>query len=266
METRRQNLLKKLDETAASAEAIGLSSKCKTICFQIIYGLPWELQIRAACHICERYLPVFEAKWPDVTWPRVILGDVDAWHRVNGRGTEHAPEEADSADSAYLFCFDFLLSAYHHKDDPVSLTSGTCGAMGYAAYARAENVWLADDAIAARIEKEKAAYHRLKDAHHRNEDGSYRDDEEDYPPEPEYFNDLWKPQHSDHHNAAFVAVYRREFRHIAEWLRAEEVWKYPEPDDLDAMMRGLKRWESHEFYPMGPERAEGELPPDDTPE
>lgn len=258
METRRQNLLKKLNETATSAEAIGLSSKCKTICFQIMYGLPWDLQVRAACFMCERYLPIFEAKWPRATWPREILRDVDAWHRVNGRGTEDVPEGADSADSAYLFCFDFLLSAYHHRDDPVSLTSGCCGAMGYAAYARATNVWLADDAIAARIEQEKDAYHRRKDAHHLNEDGSYREDEEDYPPESECFYDLWKPEHNAYNNVAFIAVYRREFQQIAELLCAAEVWNYPEPDDVDAMMRGLKRWEDHEFLPMGPERKESE--------
>lgn len=262
METRRHELLKTLDETAASAEAIGLSSKCKTIGFQIMYGLPWELQIRAACVMCEHYLPIFEAKWPSEKWPREILRDVDAWHRVNGRGTERIPEEADSADSAYLFCFDFLLSAYHHKDNPTSLTAGSCGAMGYAAYARARNVWLADDAIAARIEKEKDAYHRMKNAHHRNEDGSYREDEEDYPPEPEYFYDLWKPEHNSSHNVAFMAVYRREFQRIAAWLRSEAVWQYPEPDDMDAMMRGLARWKDHDFLPMGPERAEGEPPPE----
>lgn len=249
METRRQNLLKKLDETAASAEAIGLSSKCKTICFQIMYSLPWELQIRAACQMCEHYLPIFEAKWPGVAWPRQLLGDVDAWHRVNGRGTERIPEEADSADSAYLFCFDFLLSAYHHKDNPTSLTSGTCGAMGYAAYARARNVWLADDVEGALIEKKLMAYYAIDEASRPSE-----------PPVPERLR--WDPKYNANHNVAFVAVYRREFQRIAAWLRAEAVWQYPEPEDMDAMMRGLARWEDHEFYPMGPERAAGELPPE----
>jgi hypothetical protein len=244
MATRRSDLLTQLVETAASVAPENLSSGCDTLAFQIMYGLPWELQIRAACFMCERYLPVFEAKWPGVAWPREILGDVDAWHRVNGRGTEDAPKGSDSADSAYLFCFDFLLSAYHHKDDPVSLTSGSCGAMGYAAYARAGNVWLADDAVAARIEKEKSAYFCIE--------------EENRPPEPDYFYDLWKPQHNAYHNVAFVAVYRREFQHIAEWLRAKAVWQYPEPEDLEAMRRGLERWKDHDFYPMGPQRTEPE--------
>jgi hypothetical protein len=257
MATRRLDLLTQLIETAASMAPENLSSTCDTLAFQIMYGLPWELQIRAACFMCECYLPIFEAKRPSEKWPREILRDVDAWHRVNGRGTEDVPEGADSADSAYLFCFDFLLSAYHHKDDPVSLTSGCCGAMGYAAYARAINVYLADDAIAARIEQELDAYHRKEDAYYRNEDGTYRIEEEDRP-KPAYFYDIWKPEHNRSLNVAYDAVYRREWRHVAEWLRSEAVWQYPEPDDLDAMMRGLKRWESHEFYPMGPERTESE--------
>jgi hypothetical protein len=256
MDTRRQDLLIRLETAAAKSE--DLLEECSTISFQIMYGLPWDLQMRAALHSCERYLPIFEVKWPGVIWPREILRDVDAWHRVNGRGRPRSWDEADSADSAYLFCFDYFLSAYHHKDDPASLTLGNCGAMGNAACARAINVWLADDAIAARIEKERDAFYRMKDDYYRNEDGTYREDEDDGPQEPKHFGDLCKPEHQRHLNVAYDAVYRREWRHIAEWLRAEEVWKYPEPDDLDAMMRGLKRWESHEFYPMGPERTEPE--------
>lgn len=62
MNTRRQDLLKKLEGAAASTPALRLYDECSAICFQIMYGLPWELQIRAACSMCERYLPIFEAK------------------------------------------------------------------------------------------------------------------------------------------------------------------------------------------------------------
>lgn len=238
MKTRRRELLKKLEGAAAGATPVDLSSDCKAICFHIMYGLPTELQIRAACFMCERYLPIFQAKWPGVSWPQQLLGDVDGWHRVKGRGTPDAPEEADSADGAYLFCFDFLLSAYHHKDDPVSLTAGTCGTMGYAAFASADHAWLVDDPEAARIEKEQAAYYRIA--------------EEQRPSEPPSFNELQKPSHSPYHNVAFIAVYRREWATIAAWLHAEAVWQFPEPEELDAMRRGLERWEAHQFMPMGP--------------
>ncbi len=53
----------------------------------------------------------------------------------------------------------------------------------------------------------------------------------------------------------------RECLHVVEWLRAEEVWKYPEPDDLDAMMRGLKRWEDEECTPLHPDRKELSVAP-----
>lgn len=244
MNTRRQELLNNLEEAAASAAPERLSSDCKAICFQVMYGLPCELQMRAASSICERYLPIFEKKCPGVTWPRVLLGDVDGWHRVKGRATPDTPEGADSADGAYLFCFDFLLCAYHHKDDPMSVTAGACGAMGYAAYARADHVWLADDPVAARIEKEKSAYCNIE--------------EERRPSEPPSFDELWKPEHNAYDNVAFVAVYRREWAHVADWLRAKAVWQYPEPEDLDAMMQGLEEWEAHQFLPMGPSRAEPE--------
>ena len=53
MDTRRQALLKRLEETAASVPALNLSN-CGDICFQIMYGLPWEVQMRAARYMIER--------------------------------------------------------------------------------------------------------------------------------------------------------------------------------------------------------------------
>lgn len=253
MKNRRDNLLDQLEVAAAKKPLV--PEDFTSLSFQILYGLPTELQFRGALHICERYLPIFERKWPNLTWCRQLISDIDAWHQAEGQGTPDVPVEADSAESAYYFGFIHLLGGYHDKDDPAVLTAGVCGTIFEAVCARAINVYLVDDAIAARIEQEQAAYLRMKDAHHRNEDGTYRDDEKDYPAEPTYFYDLWSPEHNRSLNVAYDAVYRREWRHLADWLRAQEVWNYPEPD-LDAMMRGLKRWEAHEFYPMGPERKD----------
>lgn len=256
MSNRRENLLNQLEKAAAKEPFV--PEDFTSLSFQIMYGLPTELQLRAALHVCERYLPIFERKWPDLAWCRQLISDIDAWHRTEGEGTPDVPHEADSAVSAYYFGFIHLLCGYHNKDNPEVLTAGVCGTIFDAVCARAINVYLADDAVAARIEQDKAAYHRMKDAHHRNEDGSYREEEEDYPPEPAYFSDLWKPEHNRSLNAAYEAVYRREWRHVVGWLRTEKVWNYPEPADMEAMTRGLKRWEAHEFYPMGPERKEPE--------
>lgn len=229
-----------------------LADDCRAICFQILYGLPEELQFRAAIHMAERYLPIHEKKWPDVTWPRTILADLDAWFRAEGEATPDEPADIDMADLTYEAHFTDLLCAYRYRNDPVCLTAGTCAMILGVIHARARNVFLADDPVADRLKKEKRAWDLI--------------DEEDRPPEPSHFLDLWKPEHRSHDNVAFQTVFRRECLHVVEWLRAEAVWKYPEPDDLDTMMRGLKRWEDAWCYSIGPERAEGKPPPDDTPE
>jgi hypothetical protein len=92
MDTRRRDLLKKLEEAAASVPAKGSSHDCGAICFQVMYGLPWELQLRAAGFMMERYLPIFEVKHPGVTWTRQIIEDIEGWHRVKGVATPDTPE------------------------------------------------------------------------------------------------------------------------------------------------------------------------------
>jgi hypothetical protein len=249
MDTRRHELLKKLEEAAASVPAESPSYDCGAICFRVMYGLPWELQMRVACFMIERYLPIFETKHPGVTWPRQITEDVEGWHRVNGRGTEDTPEGADLADRSYTFCFHALLSAYHHKADPASLTAGTCCAIGHAAFAKAQNVWIADDPQGALMREKMLEY--------------YTTAEDCRPSEPPFSSEQeFDPEHHSYDNVAFVAVYRREWARAAAWLTAEAVWQYPEPDDLDAMMRALQRWNDHDHLPMGPERADPTTLPD----
>jgi len=267
METRRRNLLNQLEAAATKPlrtheDLVALNDAFISLTFKIMYGLPDELQFRAAFHMCERYLPIFEKKQPSSSWARQLIGDLDAWFRAERDSTPEIPDDSDSADTSYQYGFTNLLVGYHYRDDPACLTAGVCGMILHVVNARAQNVFLADDPIAARIEREKDAYHRMKDAHHRNEDGTYREDEEDYPPEPGYFNDLWKSEHSASDNVVFLAVYCRECLHLAEWLGAQEVWKYPEPDDLEAMKLGLKRWEEGECTPLLPERKETSVAPE----
>jgi hypothetical protein len=240
MDNRRQDLLNRLE--AAAAKKPFVPEDFLSISFQILYGLPTELQLRAACHMCERYLPIYEKKLPGSDWCRQLLGDLDAWFRAEREATPDIPDESDSADTLYHYGFTNLLVAYHYKDDPASLTAGICGTIIHVVHARAQNVFLADNAVAARLEKERDVWKSIEEEHR--------------PPAPDSFSQLWQPEHSSFDNVAFDAVYRREWLHVAEWLRAEGVWKYPEPDDLDAMMRGLKRWEAHQFCPMGPERTD----------
>ena len=120
--------------------------------------------------------------------------------------------------------------------------------ISHAIRARAQNVFLADDPVVVRLQKEHDAWW----------DAWGGVEEELWPPQPESFHQLAQHEHNPPRNVAFNAVYRREWLHLAEWLRAEAVWEHPEPDDLEAMMRGLKRWEARECCPMGPECTEPE--------
>jgi hypothetical protein len=271
MENRRQDLLNQLEAATKKPvrtddDLVSLNHEFHSLGFQILYGLPEELQFRAAFHSCERYLPIFEKKQPGSTWVRQLLGDIDAWHRAEGDATPDGPDESDSADTHYHCGFTDLLVGYRYRDHPACLTAGVCGMIIHVVWARAGNVFLADDAIAARIEQEEDAFRRMKDAYYLTEDGTYRDEEEDGPREPKYFHDLLKPEHSAFDNVAFQAVYCRECLHVVEWLRAEEVWKYPEPNDLDAMRHGLKRWEECECTFLTPTYVERGNTLDDTPE
>jgi hypothetical protein len=240
MSDRRKDLLNRLK--AAADKTPRVPEDFLSLSFQILYGLPSDLQFRVAFHMYERYLPVHEKKWPGVTWPRKVLGDLDAWFRTEGEATPDEPADIDSADLGYQASFTDLLCAYRYRDDPACLTGGLCSTMLAMIHVRAENVFVADDPMAARLWKEHRAWHMI--------------DEERRPPEPASFNQLWQPEHNAGENVAFLAVYRREWLHVVEWLRAEAVWQYPEPGDLEAMKRGLERWEAHQFLPMGPERAD----------
>jgi hypothetical protein len=240
MEDRRKDLLTRLE--AAAEKTPRVPEDFLSLCFQIMYGLPAELQLRAVVHMCDRYLPIYENKLPGSTWPRQLLGDLDAWFRAHEEATPEGPDEIDSADLGYQAGFTDLLCAYRYRDDPACLTGGLCSTMLAVIHVRAENVFLADDPVAARLRREHRAWESIEEEHR--------------PPEPESFHQLWQPEHNPGKNVAFIAVYRREWLHVAEWLRGEAVWKYPEPDDMDAMMRGLKRWEAHAFYSMAPERTD----------
>jgi hypothetical protein len=248
MHNRRQELLNRLK--AAADKRPPLPEDFLSLCFQVLYGLPAELQLRAAVHMRERYLPIYEMKVPGSTWCRQLLGDLDAWFRADGEATPDGPDDIDSADRMYQAGFTELLSGYRHRDDPACLTAAICGTMLNVIHARAQNVFLADDPVVVRLQKEHDAWW-----------DAWGGVEEDlWPPQPDAMRQLAQPEHNPSRNVAFDAVYRREWLHVAEWLRAETVWQYPEPEDLETMMRGLERWEAHQFLPMGPLRTEPEVP------
>lgn len=257
MTSRRHELLDRLETAAATMPVEGLTNDCRAICFQILYRLPPDLQIQVASSMLRRYLPIFEQKQPSLTWPRQVLEGPDRWY---GRWSQEWPEYLegiDPADRHYWGAFDPFINACRYKDDPVRLAANACDTLADVAQARARNVWLADDPEAARIKREEDAFWTLHQ--------EYQPDAPD-PDPPALFKELESPAHGRYYNAAFIAVYRREWGVVASWLRAEAVWQYPEPEDMDAMMQALAGWQARDFLPMGATWEELGYPADYTPE
>lgn len=207
---RRKRLVDDLIQSSAQ-EPWGQSAE---LCFKILYGLPANLQMRLACFVMSRYLPIFESKWKDITWPRQILNNIAQWADVHGRDVPEEPETADAADAAFSFAFDGLLLAYAHQNHDFTLTSSSVFAIDSAINARETNVWMADD----------------PEAYQMWEEGEWL-----------------PPGHTALENAAAMAVSKREWQLVAKWLQQEEVWNYPDNVDCDQMEEELACWLEREM-------------------
>ena len=212
---------------------------CSRLCFQSMYGLPWELQLRAACFIMGHYLRIFETKWPEAAWARTLINNVPDWHEQHGREVPDSPGHLDLADAAYMFCFDAVLFAYHYRDDLAVLAAASCCAISHAIQARSLNIWVADDPKGTFLQS------KYMDLDHTGEVYT--------PTGPLCAERRISLKHQPENNVAYVAVARREWSKMSAWLTAEAVGDHVDLGDPDVVARALKRWEEHEFLLMWPE-------------
>ena len=200
---------------SSSKEPWGESAE---LCFKILYGLPADLQIRLACFMMRRYLPIFEFKNHRVKWPRRLLNDVTQWVTTHGREVPEEPEKADAADAAFLYSFDALLLAYAYPNDAYTLSSSCVVAVDSTINARETNTWIYDD--------------------------------------PEAYQ-MWEqgellPGRSALENPGAVALSKREWQLVAQWLEQEQVWSYPDESDFEQIEQQLSRWMEREMLLIVP--------------
>lgn len=239
MSIRRRELLQRLTETIAGAATSSALGDCAALCFQVMYGLPWEVQLGIARFMGEHYLPILEAKQPSVRWARALIEDVPGWYAAQGRAVPDEPESLDSADAAYMFYVASILYAYQFRSNQGSLTAACCCAITHVVHARALNVWVADDPEGVLLQDKIMELGRTG---------------EPYPESgPFAAGRLFAPEHQPHNNVAYVAVARREWTRVSQRLSGETVVEPPEPDDIGAVARALERWRDHEFLLMKPE-------------
>ncbi|MBI1925452.1 hypothetical protein HYR99_14520 [Candidatus Poribacteria bacterium] len=193
--------------------------QCAEICFSLLYGIPSDTQVRLACTMISRYLPIFKARWPAITWPEHILNGMEQWIEQFGREVPEEPDAVNPADAAFLFCFDALLLALVYRTHHAILTSSCVAAINSAITARAANVWSADDPEAV----------KMWEAHG------------------------YCPGRSLVENSAAVAVTEGEWRVVAKWLSDEEGKTLPNEVNLDEVEQALAHWKQHEMLLMMPE-------------
>jgi hypothetical protein len=194
---------------------------CVELCFKILYGLPQAVQIELTCFMMRRYLPIFESKWPDIKWLQQLLNNVALWVKDFGRSVPEEPVKSDPADTAFLFCFDALLLAYCYRANQMILTSSCACAINSAISARKTNVWIADDPEGLTMWRGQG-----------------------------YF-----PGRSVNENAAAIAVEKREWKVVSQWLRGEkEIWIHPETAPLGEIEKALTIWKEHEMLLIVPKK------------
>ncbi|HAZ43749.1 MAG TPA: hypothetical protein DDW76_27645 [Cyanobacteria bacterium UBA11369] len=218
---RRQKLLEELSHTEVDANQLPVISGY----FRVIYGLPFQLQIGLAVFMVGRYLPLFEKREPYIRWPRIMLDDVAQWVEENGRCISSSGKFEDPFDSAFRNSFDGLVAAYYYRYNPFILTSACIYTVSSAINARRCNVWAADDPEAVEIWKKRSD-------------------------NPEIY---LEPERQVSNNLAAVAVTRREWQAVGEWLWQQEVWNYPDEVNIEEMEDYLNYWTSNETILIAPE-------------
>lgn len=189
---------------------------CSQMCFYLLYNKPSHEQIKLVCFTIKRYSPIFQLRWPAITWTEQILDNPEQWVARHGRAVPEDPNEVNPADAAYIFCFDALLNAVACRTDRTILTSSCVAAINSAINARATNVWIADD--------------------------------------PEAVS-LWET-HSDLcersllENVAAIAVTEREWRIVMNWFLTQSKENLLEEVDLKEAEQGFARWQEREMSLM----------------
>lgn len=215
---RRRRLIESLLQRKTEHDVQG----CCEITFRILYGLSADKQLSLTQFAIQRYLPIFQRKWPAITWPAQLLTDADAWLSSHGRSVPSEPDNPNPADSAFIFSFDALILAASYPNDQLTLTSSCMAGVCSAINAMQCNVWIADDPEGVEMWMQQG-----------------------------YF-----PGRSVGENRAAIAVTEREWEEIVNWLIHEEVWRHPDEFPVEEIESALVRWKEYEMRLILPHNAQ----------
>ncbi|WP_428268225.1 hypothetical protein [Haliangium sp.] len=187
--------------------------------FRVLFGIPAQIQIELALEITRRFLPVFRKNHPEhtaaVAWAESVLGDLGAYYDARGVEVSDPPEKDAGGDASFWYALYALLDAvsYAKQGKLHRVTPACCTALIWAVGARSANIWYADDPDAVQA---------------------------------------WNDGHGEpllgrgeHENLACLAVTKREWLIVADWLEQRQVGDYPEADE-DERERWLAWWQERE--------------------
>jgi len=221
--------------------------QCLESCFRILYGLPVEVQVAVGERMLSRYLPIFEARWPECKEADATLQLISNWLECRILPEEDPPQIPGSVyEGRYAEALRCLWLACRSAAGPsLEVTSLVVFAITQCIEQRMENVWAADDPVAAvawdaqeeLIEKVMVPGH-LQVQERRDSKALAAALEEFL--EGRGFYD----------NIPAKAVEWREWRLLADWLE-EMVDRYPElsETETEAMERDLNRWRDNSYAP-----------------
>jgi hypothetical protein len=216
---RRKDLTKSLN-TAINSQDWNL---CAEICFKIIMGLPSELQIELCNSLLNGYLVIFEKRNPKIKWPRKVLNNPQQWAKKYFQDFPVVSNKLCVPDSIFIFCLDPFMLAHWHNNNDVAVTS-CCACLIYNSIcARSYNVWLADD---------PAAF---------NKDGSKL---------------ISSRNIGLFENDASVAILKREWLKIANWLNKKKIWLYSDNANINELNKIIKKWREKEMLMILPNQID----------
>ncbi len=194
--------------------------ECSKACFRIVYELPAELQLELACFMVVRYLPIFERRYPEYSWPRRVVKDLSIYdtdeifegpHEAGSPGAE----EVSQADKTFLHCFNGLGLAYScFKKNIPRLTHLCMATIRTAIQAHGENVWQADQPEDSAIVLKQMIV------------GGFA-----------------QPMRKPQENVAYRAVEKREWIEVFEWLARKEVENSPVNSHEHDLQKALDAWD-----------------------
>jgi len=214
---RRRALIESLAEQKADHNWQG----CLETVFRILYGLPADIQMNLSKFVINQYLPVFQRKWPTITWPAKLMNDVNRWLINNGRNVPSEQDNLDPPDSIFLFSFDALVLAASYPNDRLILTSSCLVSVNSAINAVQCTAWIADDPEGVDMWRQQG-----------------------------YF-----PGRSMNENRAAIAVAEREWEKIDIWLGNKEVWLQANEFSIEEIENSLARWREHEMLLILPRES-----------